>query len=456
LRYLGHGVGWGRYVRRPDKRLHPTIAPVTPCVDAQAAPDALEAEADVRQSEKEGGLHSRFSFLIGMLVLATASVVGAAEYVHNRATPRHPKATVSLKELWRIDAESEECVIGSIAGIVSDADGRSYFLDTQMGEVVAVGRNGKVEARIGRIGDGPGEFRRPVDLFLDEQGMIGVVQALPAKVVLLAPDGTPQETAAIPKLWDRGMDIVREVKYSAGRMLVRTALRDRSHPSYTLVSDAIVGVDQATEAVVWYRERHLQRAADNNHHREYERTYSVSPWTWAVGSQGKVFVNEAFDRYEIFVYSLDGKLLSVIDREYESRERGGAYRRNLQKAFDDAYVGRTYRGIPVSFEVSANSMDIQELFVRENGELWVLSSCGAYDSAVGEVATVDVFDEKGEFVRQVTFLGEGCYFTDELFISRDMFYVVRNVTVDWREDDVRQSVGTDSFELICYQIPGGN
>jgi len=31
-----------------NKRLHPTIAPVTPCADAQAAPATLAGEANVR------------------------------------------------------------------------------------------------------------------------------------------------------------------------------------------------------------------------------------------------------------------------------------------------------------------------------------------------------------------------------------------------------------------------
>lgn len=36
----------------PNKRLQPTIAPVTPCADAQAAPATLAAEANVRQNQK--------------------------------------------------------------------------------------------------------------------------------------------------------------------------------------------------------------------------------------------------------------------------------------------------------------------------------------------------------------------------------------------------------------------
>ncbi len=392
-------------------------------------------------------------FFLVSSVICTTPALGEIEYVHNSDIPVNPRQTIHMEELWRIDGESEDCVIGSVARIETGDDGRSYLLDTQSGDVVIVDREGRIADRIGRLGEGPGEYGRPVDLFLTNEGLVGIIQAMPGKVVLLAPNGDPQETSPLTKIWDGGMDLLREGKYAANRLFVRTAFRDRSNPNYSTALDGIASIDQKTDSVTWYRDRSIQRPATVNHHREYDRTYSASPWTWAVDCEGAVYVSEAFDKYEIFVYSANGELFRTIDRKYKTRTRDKKYRKNLQAAFDIGFSGRTYRGVPVTFEVCDVNMDIQEIFARTDGSLWVLSSRGAYDVNEGVIVVFDVFNPSGEFDHQVAVMGEGCYYTDDIFLSGDMFYVIRNVTEDRRGLKNRVENDADRFEIICNQLP---
>ncbi len=392
--------------------------------------------------------------LVSIVIFATAAL-GDVEIVHNSDTPIHSLRTIQMRELWRLDGESEDSVIGRVARIITGDDGRSYLLDKQSGDVVVIDGEGRIEDRIGRFGEGPGEFRYPVDLFLTEEGMVGVIQAMPAKVVLLSPDGIPQDEAPLPKIWDGGMDLLRECRYAAGRLFLRTAFRDRSDPDFSLTLDGIVGIERKTNSVIWYRDRSLSRPATVNHHREFERTYSVPPWTWAVGREGVVYVSEAFDKYEIFVYSANGELVRIIDREYETRTRDAKYRDNLQKSINISLAGRTYRGVPFTFEICNTNMDIHELFPRDDGTLWVLSSRGAYDVVEGVIATFDVFDSSGVFDHQVAVMGEGCYYTDHFYLSGGLFYVVRNITEDIRVENGEADSGSDQYELICYQLQAG-
>ena len=76
--------------------------------------------------------------------------------------------TVGLTELWRIggDTDDDAEFFGVLSQITTDEAGNVYLLDRQLTEVKVFSPDGEYLNTIGREGEGPGEFRRPSDLFI--------------------------------------------------------------------------------------------------------------------------------------------------------------------------------------------------------------------------------------------------------------------------------------------------
>ena len=74
------------------------------------------------------------------------------------------------QELWRVGEDDSEVVFGMIGECIVDRDGRLYVLDRQANQVSAFSHEGEFLRTIGRIGEGPGEFREPRGLVLLPDG----------------------------------------------------------------------------------------------------------------------------------------------------------------------------------------------------------------------------------------------------------------------------------------------
>lgn len=69
-------------------------------------------------------------------------------------------------------------MLGSVADIEVDADGRIFVLDHELGEVLLYSSDGSYLGFFGGKGEGPGEFHQPRDLALSESGRKAVVFSL--------------------------------------------------------------------------------------------------------------------------------------------------------------------------------------------------------------------------------------------------------------------------------------
>ncbi len=382
----------------------------------------------------------------------TIETDGAVQKVHNPDNPLQPPETVALTELWRLDGESDETPLGVVRAATADASGTVYLLDTQLKRVVVVAANGEVKGHIGREGDGPSEFRRPIGLLIDNAGNIGVVQNPPAKIALLKPDGESAGDRFLPD-YGRGRRLVlRAAKMAAGRLYVTLARWSYDETGNTSYLNAVASLGDGDDQYVIHLEQRSRRTADNNLYTERERSRGM-PWEWSVGPTGRVFTSPDFDAYEILVHDRDGDLVNIIDRPYEPWQREPAHVAELQALFDQSFAGRTRRGQPMTYEVSRTEQAIEELLARRDGTLWVLPSRGAYDQPPAALGTFDVFDENGRFTRQVTLLGEGGLDTDYFLFTRDLLIVVRNVRLDLGRNSENDDVAERPYEVICYQVP---
>ena len=132
-------------------------------------------------------------------------------HVMNPAETTDGSRDVKMKELWRLggDTDDEDEFFGVIVRITSDSQGNIFLLDSQLSEVKIYTPEGEYLNSIGREGEGPGEFRRPSDMFFLPDGNLGVMQTVPGKIVQLTTDGDPAGEFPVPQPEGGGFQILR-------------------------------------------------------------------------------------------------------------------------------------------------------------------------------------------------------------------------------------------------------
>ena len=111
------------------------------------------------------GLRSKFVIsLLAVIFLSSFAFPGNAGeevdvdgviHVRNSAKPEQGVETIQLKELWRAGGDDDEVFFGTIAQVLSDPDGNTYLMDSQLSEIQVYSPDGEFLRTLGHEGDGP-------------------------------------------------------------------------------------------------------------------------------------------------------------------------------------------------------------------------------------------------------------------------------------------------------------
>jgi hypothetical protein len=184
-----------------------------------------------------------------------------------------------------------------------------------------------------------------------------------------------------------------------------------------------------------------------------EKAWSTFDRRWATGMDGAMFAVTQFPDYEIRVWDKDGNPEHVITRAYTHLKRDQAEMDRIKGIFE-AFT----RQIPNSkVAVSDFDQDIQTLYPRDDGTLWVLSAKGSRKRPQGSLGTFDVFNREGHFVREVTLMGEGDPFQDGYFLVGDRMYVVTGfldaaIAAQGGGAEDSEDAEAEPMAVICYQL----
>lgn len=343
------------------------------------------------------------------------------KYVRNPAQPMQGPMTVKMEALWQLGGETddEDEFFGVISDIEIDEQGNVYLLDAQLSEVKIFTADGEFVRTIGREGEGPGEFRRPSRMFFTLDGNIGIMQTIPAKIVLLTPEGDPVGDHPLPEPEDGGFQLLTSGQASKGQLVLAMAR--------TKVAD-----DQSS----WARTDFLTRIdAEGNQLAEYctktttinfaDAVLNFAEWDtferrWVVAPDGKVYACESYGDYEITVFNADGSIDKKITRDYKHRANSAE-----EKEFLGKMIGHFAQTIPnCRVEIEDNTKDIETFDIRDDGSIWVMTSDGSHDYPEGTVGVFDVYNKDGQFVMAVTLEGDGDAQDDYYLFVKDRFYVV--------------------------------
>jgi hypothetical protein len=127
-----------------------------------------------------------------------------------------------------------------------------------------------------------------------------------------------------------------------------------------------------------------------------------------------------------------------------------------QRAYDRMYsiLKRQADHMPGTEPVpAATEPVVVDLMLRDNGDVWCLTSRSMWEAEDGTFASYDVFNEKGIYTQQVRIVCEGDATRDRLLISGDRAYRVAGY---W--DAVNRVQGTatekdiEPMSVTCYRI----
>jgi hypothetical protein len=409
-------------------------------------------------------------FLVLLLLLTAAAAADAGTwkgheerrdgvlYVSNPTEPADGAASVELRELWRLGGESEadEEFFGVISKVATGPEGNVYLLDQQLSEVRIFTSDGAYVRTIGREGEGPGEFRRPTDLFFTPDGNVAVLQMAPGKIVLLTPQGEPAGDFPAAPLREGAMVMLRSGALLGDRVVLLTNGMKRGDASLTRTA-SLSSFDESGAVVHTYWED--ESTLDFADPVIREGTFGLAPW--AAARDGALYLASPKGEYSIKRFAPDGSLDRVIERSYQRRKRSD----DEKKEMEGRIVVRG-RGVAPRIEVMDYDPDIAQIHARDDGTLWIMNSRQRRDREEGSPGSFDVFSADGRYQRTVTLRGEGDPETDAFYFSGDRLYVVRHYADAMRsmfggggeegeEAEQEEQEEAEPIEVIAYQVNGG-
>jgi len=396
------------------------------------------------------------------LTLTAAVATAAVPVVTNPAEPP-ARETRDLRIAWRAGGDDEsQVLLGQIGVVISGPAGEVYALDSQLSQVQVYDRNGRHLRTLGREGDGPGEFRHPVGLFLPGDGTVAVQQAFPGRISYLDP-----ETGIARGTWELGQDeptvggmsFVETARRRAGTFVVSaaTAAFDQGAGEIRNVNFLAVlgaeGRERARLAEVSTRRSLVQFTID-----ELASYFPGDRGLWDVGPDGRIWLATRYDAYTIAVHAPDGAREREITREHTARVRTDAEKEEQRNSMRINISGQEPR---IDWKLQDRVPCIASLQVLDDGTLWVRNSHAADAWADAGRMVYDVYSPDGRLAREVTVVvpegGEG----NRLVLLDDgRFLLIKgqdslSISISSGDDDAvhttDEELGDALLELICYE-----
>jgi len=376
------------------------------------------------------------SLLLMGLMLTLVSPLAAAPvretidgvvHVKNPAQASGGVQTLQMQEQWRVgDEDDEDIILGLIPRVSSDADGNVFVLDSQLNHVLVLSPEGDLIRTLFREGDGPGETRQPKDMMVLGDGRVGVAQGFPGVVIFVDKDGTPAGRVKISGT-DGGLFSLVGCE-AAGDHVIMSGL-SQSQGDLPGTSNRNFFLSHFDEQGVETQRYCASHGFYDFSAFKYSEREHLPPffYTFAVGADGRTCVAPDRDKYAIQVFAPDGGLEMVIERDYQAIDRSEQeyddFRAMLDTGLSTAPFDYT---LTVEHQAPAVAYFHRGLRIRDDGTIWALSGRGIRELPDGILASFDVFDRQGIFIKQVQLKGPGDPLKDGIFfVGEDRVVVVK-------------------------------
>lgn len=265
---------------------------------------------------------------------------------------------------------ADEYVFGVISGVAVDAEGRIHVADPQAMEIRVFSLEGAFLRRVGRDGEGPGEFRHISGLAVAPGGIAALDGGL-GRVTVLGPSG---EVVRMFRLERPYMILEYHAPMAfdpAGRFFDRARLSHRPGiDSIGVVSYDAAGAAADTAFLAEIQQDHVMIQRNGMPYMSFPRPFAPQP-SVAFGPAGTAYLARGGE-YRIDVFSPAGDSLRVIRRVVEPRPVSDLERDSAMTLIAERYemAGATP---PSGIELPQRKAVIARLVVDAGGNLWVLN-----------------------------------------------------------------------------------
>ncbi len=394
--------------------------------------------------------------LICLMIPALAMAGSGVPRIENSAEPRQGVHKLELEELWRVGGEDdEENIFGIVNRALVDEDNNIYLLDAQLSQVSVFDSDGELIKVLGKEGEGPGEFRGPVDMAFLPNGNLGVCQAFPGKVIELGMDNTPAGTWQLGDPTSGGFFILRALKAGGGNVVAGGTKQAFDQTTGEIRRKNFVGImaEDGSLSSTFTEVEHIMNLS--NLKLDEMQIIESADRRFDVGLDGKTAVAIPRYGYEVSVFSADGQLERVFTREYESWKRDERARTMWQNIFDTIQRNQAPNA---EIHIEDFQPDVEFLRVAGDGSIWVLTSKAMWDSPEDIFSSYDVFSPEGVYEKKYDIICEGDPVEDFLFFAGDDLAFVVTGFWDAALSQFGGAGGTDEGEepepmtVICYKV----
>jgi hypothetical protein len=383
----------------------------------------------------------------------TEELEDGVRHVRNPAEAMLGSAVYDPEELWRLggSSEADEELFGIVGDVLIDGRKNVYILDSQLSEVRVFDIHGEYVRTIGREGEGPGEFRYPIDMLFLPDGTLAVVQPSASRLVLFGAEGSPAGDLDIHPPDGKGFFRLAGARQAGDRLAVLYEIGSKDKDSWSTIHRlCFFDITGAQQSALVEAATQMNYAGD----RFVEREWNQFNRCWTASPDGRVFARGSFTDYEIRVWTPDGELDRVIHREYPPHRRS---HEEIEEIKERSI--RRFRWHPnLDLEIEENWAPVHDFYAQRDGTLWVRTSRGWRDREDGIMAVFDVFDREGRFVREVSLRGEFDPDNDGLFLEGEYAIVVTdlvsaiNAAKGGGNLDIAPEEDPEPMTVICYRL----
>jgi len=290
--------------------------------------------------------------------------------VKNPKEPMYGEGVFSLEEELIIgEAEGrEEYMFSQIRSIAVDNVGRIYVLDARESQVEVFDQNGTYIRSIGKRGQGPGEFTRPLSISITGQNDL-VVDDIPSRLALFSLEGEFKKNINTAKIGLLRIEIDSEMN-----MVGIAIVREEENPRYELKK-----FDSELNYLHSLGSSPLPSAAGFN---PFSGTLLCQ-----IDNNDQVVCGYPED-YEIEIFDKEGKLRKKIIKEYDPIE------------ITKEEIEEVTEGMPPDIKLSIPKYHsaYRWISIDDEDRIYVMTWERASE---GEGYYYDVFDPEGKYIAKV-------------------------------------------------------
>ena len=344
--------------------------------------------------------------------------------VRNSIEPLNPELRITFEEDLTIGAEvgDENDMFGSQVFMNTDDEGNIYVTDRDRKAVRKYDPNGKFLHSFGRPGQGPGEFQDISEVRFDVEGNIYLNDVGNQRISFLKKEGNYIKGIKTPTIFERVVMNSRGFYIAMSADNVELGKSKKWDYFYGLFDDnfkliaEFLRLPQEANAQNKNQDSLVHILADS-----LSREAFAPYVSYVLGKNDSIYFGNP-KNYEIRVYSSDGTLEKIIQRDFRPVEISEKHKeyfiQNLSEQFLAKIPAQEEKRVFELVKYPKYKPAYERFTLMENGWIFVV-----VDSVREGLKLVDIFNEDGEFLAQF----ETDISTDWLFFNNGKAYAVDTI-----------------------------